>query len=92
MNKVVPIKTAIMALAGCIIGLTTLFSYANTDMPQRQMPPTFEEMDANGDNLLSLDEVKGPLADDFDKFDENSDGYLAQDELPPPPGKGQKPQ
>lgn len=92
MNRIIPAKTAVTTLVGCIIGLTTLFAYANSDAPQGQMPPSFEQMDANGDNQLSQDEVKGPLADDFDKFDKNGDGYLSQNELPPPPGQGERPQ
>ncbi|MDB1126056.1 EF-hand domain-containing protein [Vibrio algarum] len=92
MKKIIPVRTAITALAGCVIGLTTLFAFANSDAPEGQMPPSFEQMDANGDKQLSLDEVKGPLADDFDRFDKNGDGYLSQDELPPPPGQGERPQ
>ncbi|MDO6805052.1 EF-hand domain-containing protein, partial [Wenyingzhuangia sp. 1_MG-2023] len=56
---------------------------ADDDRPQR--PPSFEQMDTNGDNELSKDEVKGPLLDDFDKFDEDGSGTLTEDELPEPP-------
>lgn len=51
-------------------------------------PPTFAEMDANGDGLLSQSEVKGPLSQDFSRFDQDGDGFLSESELPAPPDHG----
>ncbi|MGX9416706.1 hypothetical protein ACXJY6_11100 [Vibrio sp. RC27] len=48
-------------------------------------PPSFDQLDANGDGVLSKDEVQGPLVDEFDHFDENGDGVLSKNELPAPP-------
>lgn len=80
------LRSTILTLATCALGMSTLLAYAGSDEPQGQKPPTFEEMDQNGDNLLSRDEVKGKLAEDFDKFDRDGDGYLSEGEMPPPPG------
>lgn len=46
-------------------------------------PPSFSELDSNGDGLISRDEAASipPLADHFDDIDSNSDGYLTEQEL-----------
>ncbi|WP_413283387.1 hypothetical protein [Vibrio sp. MA40-2] len=94
MQKHSSIKTTIAVFTASCIGLTTLFAYANTEEPSqgKMPPPKFEDMDINSDGQLSLDEVKGPLAQDFDKFDSNGDGYLSEEELPAPPAQGERPQ
>lgn len=51
--------------------------------------PSFEEMDANGDGELQLEELRGPLADDFDKLDADGSGGLSEEEVPPPPPRRQ---
>lgn len=38
-------------------------------------------MDANKDNKLSKEEIKGPLKDDFAKVDTNKDGFITKEEL-----------
>ncbi len=51
---------------------------------RRSGPPSVEqifEMDTDGDNLLSREEVKGRMANDFDRIDTNSDGYLTKEEV-----------
>ncbi|MDR9826597.1 hypothetical protein RCJ22_13360 [Vibrio sp. FNV 38] len=79
MKKILPIIA--------VFNVLVLFSsVAAANQPPRQ-PPTFEEMDSNGDGLLSIDEVKGPLKEDFDKFDQDGDGFLSESELPEPPQK-----
>lgn len=62
------------------------YSFGQEDQKEgRQKPPTIEElfkkMDANKDEKLSKEEVKGPLKDDFTKIDTNKDGFLSKDEL-----------
>ncbi|GMQ48196.1 hypothetical protein [Vibrio sp. 10N] len=52
---------------------------------ERRKPPSFEEMDANGDGLLTKDELKGRLLDEFDQLDSDEDGVLSESELPEPP-------
>lgn len=49
---------------------------------QRRSGDPFADMDTNGDNKLSRNEVRGPLARDFDKLDRNKDGFITRDELP----------
>lgn len=41
----------------------------------------FKQMDANKDNKLSKEEIKGPLKDDFAKVDTDKDGFLTLEEL-----------
>ncbi|MGL6261433.1 hypothetical protein [Vibrio sp. WXL103] len=80
MNKV----STLLAIAylGAVLSPVAL-----ANQPPRQ-PPSFDELDANGDGQLSRDEVKGPLAEHFDSLDANGDGFLSQDELPEPRGMG----
>jgi hypothetical protein len=52
---------------------------------ERRKPPSFEEMDANGDGLLTKDELKGRLLDELDLLDSDGDGALSESELPEPP-------
>jgi Ca2+-binding EF-hand superfamily protein len=74
----------------------TLLSISSTSFAEDKQseqpgpPPSFEQLDTNGDGQLSKDEVKGPLQNDFDRFDANGDGMLSQDELPAPPPAPEK--
>ena len=47
--------------------------------------PSFDDLDTNGDGVLSKDEVKGPLADHFDTIDVDGDGVITKDEMPEKP-------
>ncbi len=51
-------------------------------------PPSFDQIDANGDGRISRAEFRGP-PEHFTRFDRNRDGSLSRDELPqgPPPGR-----
>ena len=58
----------------------------------RKKPPVFSEMlskfDANNDQKISIEEVKGPLKIRFNKIDNNKDGFITEAEFknaPPPP-------
>ncbi len=75
-------KKTVFAL--CIVLIATAFQPAYAKGEHRN-PPSFEEMDTNGDGLLSKDEVRGPLLDDFDKIDRDGDGFLSESEIPEPP-------
>lgn len=69
---------------------------ADNQPPQGGKPPSvdkmFAQMDSNGDNQLSKNEVKGPLKDNFNTVDSNSDGYITKDELKnaPKPERGSR--
>lgn len=54
----------------------------NGDRPE---PPSFSDIDTNGDGVLTKDELKGPFLQDFDKLDVDGSGSLSEDELPQPP-------
>ncbi len=50
-------------------------------------PPRFEELDTDGDGLLSATEAEGlpPVQQmGFEAIDEDGDGYISREELPPP--------
>lgn len=78
-------------IAGIILGISTcLFTMSLNAQPrgnkqQGQKPPTFSEllkkMDANEDEKLSEDEVKGPLKEGFAKIDINEDGFITEKEF-----------
>ncbi|MDG3085193.1 hypothetical protein P7F88_03385 [Vibrio hannami] len=77
MKKIIPLSLVLASFF-------SVQTMANDQPPQGQ-PPSFEEMDTNGDGELQADEVRGPLADHFDEFDKDSSGGLSEEELPPPP-------
>lgn len=76
-------KKFVITLSALIVSICSFTALANNDRPQQ--PPSFEQMDTNGDGELSKDELKGPLLDDFDKFDADGSGTLTEDELPEAP-------
>lgn len=87
-------KTLIMTLLATAF-CAPVFA-ANSQQNQPPQPPSFSEIDSNGDGVISQDEAKGPLAHDFDQADSNGDGELSQSELesfmqshkPPQGGQG----
>jgi len=72
-------------LCATLVSVSSLSFAEGQQGDQPGPPPSFDQLDTNGDGQLSKDEVKGPLADDFDRFDANGDGVLSEDELPAPP-------
>lgn len=77
-------------LCAATVFVTSASFAADKPNDQPGPPPSFEQLDTNGDGQLSKEELKGPLLNDFDRFDANGDGFLSQDELPEPP-QGQGP-
>ena len=83
-------------------GITTLVfatfqmnAQSNDEQRQRRQRPSIEQLfadlDANGDEKLSIEEVKGPLSKHFARIDANEDGYLTKEEIenaPKPERKG----
>ena len=72
-------------LAGILLSVSVLSVQAQNGSPQ---PPTFEELDTNGDGELTRDELKGPLLKDLEKFDADGSGRLSESEIPEPPQRG----
>ncbi|CAH0529731.1 hypothetical protein [Vibrio hippocampi] len=69
-----------------VLTLTSLLLVSSLASAEgHRKPPSFDEMDQNGDGVLTTDELRGPLLDDFDKFDVDGSGTLTEDELPEPP-------
>ncbi|WED22909.1 hypothetical protein L3Q72_05810 [Vibrio sp. JC009] len=85
-------KKITVLLAACL-SLLSLQAFTSENSqgegPQGGNPPSFSDMDTNGDGLLQKDELRGPLADEFDRFDQDGDGALSEEELPPPPPQRQ---
>lgn len=77
MSILLPVMTA------SVLALFSINTLAGGQPPKD--PPSFSQLDENGDGVLSRDEVKGPLADDFDRLDVDHSGSLTKDELPAPP-------
>ncbi len=52
----------------------------------------FEQLDEDEDELLSAEEVKGPLKDRFEEIDEDQDGFLSKEEVEnaPKPERGRR--
>ncbi len=44
-------------------------------------PPSFSQMDTNGDGVLSESELQGPMQRDFSKIDADGDGSVTESEL-----------
>ncbi|MBD5772474.1 EF-hand domain-containing protein [Marinomonas colpomeniae] len=70
-------------MTASILSLFSVSSLANGQPPKE--PPSFDQMDSNGDEVLTKDELKGPLLDDFERFDIDGSGSLTKNELPEPP-------
>ncbi|MFV1448008.1 EF-hand domain-containing protein [Maribacter sp. HS] len=73
-----------------MFALTLIFSCkTNQENKERQQPdgerPTssqlISEMDADKDGKLSMDEVKGPIANDFENIDSDNDNFISLEEL-----------
>ncbi|MEL0613929.1 EF-hand domain-containing protein [Marinomonas arenicola] len=70
-------------ITASVLALFSVNSLAGGQPPKD--PPSFAQLDTNGDGVLTKDELRGPLADDFDRFDTDNSGTLTEDELPAPP-------
>jgi len=77
-------------IALTMFALTLIFSCkTNQENKERQQPdgerPTssqlISEMDADKDGKLSMDEVKGPIANDFENIDSDNDNFISLEEL-----------
>ncbi|GAL36829.1 hypothetical protein JCM19240_2898 [Vibrio maritimus] len=75
-------KNVTLMLSALLLALSYHPAHAKGEHRQ---PPSFEEMDVNGDGVLTKDELKGRLLDEFDELDNDGDGALSESELPEPP-------
>jgi hypothetical protein len=57
----------------------------------RQGPPSFEDLDTDGNGSLTLAEIEAAARKHFAELDKDANGRLEAGELPPPPGE-HKPQ
>ncbi|MDO6739400.1 YHYH protein [Wenyingzhuangia sp. 2_MG-2023] len=73
-----------------ILAFTILISCKSNQGKKEQQRPNgqrpsstqiISELDSNGDQKLSKNEVKGPIANDFTHIDSNNDGFLTLEEL-----------
>jgi Ca2+-binding EF-hand superfamily protein len=66
------------------MGLTAFQARAQSPEPEKNKRPSFEELDANKDGKVSLDEMKKhhetKMTEHFKKTDQNGDGYLSKEE------------
>jgi hypothetical protein len=81
-------------LALTIIATTVILGSMQTvsaNQERRSPPPSFEQMDSDGNGELSKDEIKGPILDQFDELDADGNGTLSESEWPdaPPPPPAQ---
>ena len=90
------IKLFVVVTALILVSNNTLFAQPPGGGEKRTPPTTdeiFEKFDANKDDLLSKDEIKGPLKDNFDTIDTDDDGFISREELDnaPKPQRGSRP-
>ncbi|MDQ8206282.1 hypothetical protein QEH52_02100 [Coraliomargarita sp. SDUM461003] len=75
----------LLVLSSSLIGITAQAKPEGEprDNPGKRPSPQelFQRLDADENGTLSLEEVKGPLAEQFDKIDADGDGELTKKEL-----------
>lgn len=76
-------STLIAAIAAAsVLGSATLVAASDDDHAHRKGPKFFhEEMDTNGDQLISKDEIAAHAKARFDQVDANGDGKLSAEEM-----------
>ena len=66
-----------LAILGCSLAFLTAHAQAF-----ERPGAWFEQADANGDDLLTLEEFKNARAQSFPKRDRNSDGFIDESDMP----------
>lgn len=78
MNKHLKIGTLAILLASVgVVSTASAFGRSGGG----ENAPTFEELDANGDGIISLEELEGQSDARFDEMDTDGDGFLSVDEI-----------
>ena len=66
------------------LGLMVIQARAESPESEKNKRPSFEELDANKDGKITLDEMKKNLeikmAEHFKKMDQNGDGFISKEE------------
>jgi len=62
-------------------GLRSVTAPAHSEVP---VPDEYREMDANGDTIVTLDEIKAAGVSRFNKLDKNADGKITKEEFVSP--------
>lgn len=75
-------RIALLTIAASLASAGALAAFDNGGSGgDRPEPPSFSEMDQNGDGVLNQDELKGPMQKDFSQIDADSNGELTEQEL-----------
>ncbi|ELV8695624.1 EF-hand domain-containing protein [Vibrio fluvialis] len=75
-------SVSLFALLGCaLLSTSTMAQDQPSGRPDMGPPPSFSDMDSNGDGVLTQDEVQGPIQRDFSSMDTNNDGQLTETEV-----------
>jgi len=102
--KIKPLFITTILLTLSITACTSTKGYTNpnnqntNNREKQKTRPTadqlIKQMDSNGDNKLSKNEIKGPLINIFSEIDINNDNFITKEELQnapkPPRGKRQQ--
>ncbi len=72
----------VCALCACVI--------CGNNANANNVPPFFNEMDANKDGKISKAEAKDRIAENFDTLDKNKDGFLTVEEINADPNRQQR--
>jgi hypothetical protein len=83
MKKILAITTMLVFLAFTAYAQNASQANAPASGAQRQGPPIFTALDANGDGAISASEIANAAAA-LKKLDKNADGSLTPDEYKPP--------
>lgn len=74
-------SVALCVLLGCTLSTSVLAQSPPSGQPDMGPPPSFADMDTNGDGVVTQDEVQGPMQRDFSTIDSNGDGSLTEEEI-----------
>jgi hypothetical protein len=80
-----------MLAAAALVAATVLPASAAQDGPRR--PPSFADLDTDGDGVVSSDEFLTPPSERFAALDTDGDGVLTEEELEagrPARGRGRR--
>ena len=83
--KNIKMTLGFITLSIALLSSCNMQGQSQNDKPKGHKPPSTEEiftkLDQDEDDLISMEEVKGPLKDDFVKIDLDEDGYISKEEL-----------